>query len=301
MSTATIPEPVLVDVGGRRVAVADHGPTDGAPVFLFHASPGARVVSPRTQRAAAAHGLRLLAPDRPGFGRSDPDTPRRMSGWAADVGRIADTMGLDRFAMAGASGGGAHAIGTAAALGDRITVAVGLSAMPPVDPQGPPSSMHARNRWSIRLARRSPGAFGFVNRVVAGGAARAIRDDAKANRLLDRMVARLPDTERAHVQDEEGRAVLLASLREAFAQGVDGHTAETVMLSGTWDVDPTTIAAPLHLWHGRDDDLVPLEMVRAFVRDVPAAELHDVPGGHAAWLEHLDDVMATLADPTSAT
>jgi len=76
---------------GRSLAYAEFGDPDGRPVLFFHATPG----------------VRLIAPDRPGVGRSTPQPHRRLLDWPDDVRHLADALGLERFAVVGFSNGGA--------------------------------------------------------------------------------------------------------------------------------------------------------------------------------------------------
>ncbi|MCB2542379.1 hypothetical protein KQ744_15830, partial [Listeria monocytogenes] len=63
---------------------------------------------------AAARGLRVLSCARPGSPGSAPLPGRRVAAAAADVIAVLDTLGIDRFATMGASGGGPHALACAA-------------------------------------------------------------------------------------------------------------------------------------------------------------------------------------------
>ena len=55
---------------GRRVGYADYGDPDGFPVFALHGTPGSRTMFRLADASAALKGLRLIAPDRPGYGLS---------------------------------------------------------------------------------------------------------------------------------------------------------------------------------------------------------------------------------------
>ena len=55
---------------GRTLAYAEYGYARGAPAFYFHGTPGGRLEGRFLDAAARAHGVRLIALDRPGYGRS---------------------------------------------------------------------------------------------------------------------------------------------------------------------------------------------------------------------------------------
>ena len=56
--------------GGRRLAVEVFGDPDGIPVFLMHGTPGSRLGQHPRGQLLHRLGVRLIAFDRPGYGRS---------------------------------------------------------------------------------------------------------------------------------------------------------------------------------------------------------------------------------------
>ena len=62
---------------GRKLAYSEYGDRHGKPVIYFHGFPGSRVEGLLMDAAAKWLGLRIVAPDRPGFGRSDFQAGRR--------------------------------------------------------------------------------------------------------------------------------------------------------------------------------------------------------------------------------
>ena len=59
---------------GRRLAYAEYGAVTGVPVFLFHGLPGSRLAWGLLPNDPLSPDLRIVAPDRPGYGGSDPST-----------------------------------------------------------------------------------------------------------------------------------------------------------------------------------------------------------------------------------
>jgi haloalkane dehalogenase len=63
--------PRYADVGGLRMAYVEAGPPDGEPVLLLHGEPSWSFLYRKVMPVLAAAGLRAIAPDLIGFGRSD--------------------------------------------------------------------------------------------------------------------------------------------------------------------------------------------------------------------------------------
>jgi haloalkane dehalogenase len=65
---------VTTEGGAVRIAYVQAGPPVGAPVLLLHGEPSWSFLYRRVIRILAAAGLRVIAPDLVGFGRSDKPT-----------------------------------------------------------------------------------------------------------------------------------------------------------------------------------------------------------------------------------
>src|SRR5690606_31894146 len=85
---------------GRALHFMEFGRPDGVPAFGFHGTPGSRFMFRLADPAASRLGLRLIAPERPGFGLSSFQKRRKLSDWASDMRELADALGIDRFAVA---------------------------------------------------------------------------------------------------------------------------------------------------------------------------------------------------------
>ena len=105
----------------RRLAYAEYGDANGFPVLLFHGLPGSRLSWGLLPGNPFCPGLRIVAPDRPGYGRSDAMPRRTLLDWAEDVSNLADALEIQRFAIIGVSGGGPGALACAWKMPDRLT------------------------------------------------------------------------------------------------------------------------------------------------------------------------------------
>lgn len=107
---------------GRILAYLDIGDPEGRPLFYFHGGLGSRLEGLLFDELNQQLGIRMIAPDRPGFGLSDFQKDRTYLDWPDDVRELADHLGIDRFAVLGWSSGGPHAAAVAHGIPQRLAV-----------------------------------------------------------------------------------------------------------------------------------------------------------------------------------
>lgn len=120
----------------RRLGVLEAGDLGGKPVVVHSGTPGSKLPFPPWVRDAEERGLRLIFYDRPGYADSTPQPGRTVADAAKDVADIADRLGAERFGVLGASGGGPHALASAALLPERVTRAAVLASVAPYRADG---------------------------------------------------------------------------------------------------------------------------------------------------------------------
>lgn len=253
---------------GRRLGYADYGDPGGFPVLYFHGFPGSRLEASLVADEALSRRVRLIAVERPGYGLSDPQPGRRLLDWPADVAALVDALGLERFSILGASGGGPYALACAfspAARLKRVGLAAGLA--PLREGQLKPAS-----RLGMLLVR---GAFPLLQALLASQARRHPgRVVALAARLLsaaDREVLRRPEV----------NAVFQRSLQEAFRQGSAGMEGDMAIYGSLWGFRLQEVRFPVELWHGEADRLLPVRMGRQQAAALAHASARFLPGeGH---------------------
>lgn len=84
-------------------------------------------------------------------------------------------------------------------------------------------------------------------------------------------------------------------LGESFAQSTAAFAQDLGVIAAPWRFDLAGIRAPLALWHGDEDHIVPASIAEAITRIVSHAELHRVPGaGHLLVIEHWRETLGWL-------
>src|SRR5581483_3992333 len=88
---------------GRLLGYVERGALDGYPVLHHHGMPGSRLPHAASGAFYPAAGVRLITPDRPGYGVSDEHRDGRLVDWPDDAADLMDFLGVARFAVTGLS------------------------------------------------------------------------------------------------------------------------------------------------------------------------------------------------------
>ena len=275
---------------GRELAWLETGRARGNPIFVFHGTPGSRLQLSFDEKTISASGVRFIAPDRPGYGHSSFHAGRTLADWAGDVATLADHLKIERFAVAGVSGGGPHAAACARFLPERVTVAAIVSGVGPTSNPEFAATMAGFNRAVMSLATRTPallltGAFSAQEFFMRHWPDAALRVAAK----------RLPEPDAALFERPEVRAVFMQDLRTPSATTAKAAAQDFVLFVRDWGFRLQDVSVPVHVWHGDLDKNVPYSHGVFMAERIPGAQFHACPGeGHLLVIDHLSEILRTL-------
>ncbi len=274
---------------GRKLAWVEYGDPGGDPLFAFHGTPGARNMIRVIDAVARDHEVRIIAPDRPGFGRSDFLPDRTLLDWPDDVIALADHLGLERFAVAGVSGGGPYALACAHRMPQRLTAVGVVSGLGPVVESGLKAALLHVPMASLVLLQGAPRLVRAVTASVAFGVRRF------PDKVFQSLLLVSSESDRAVLQRPPVKTTLLEAFEEAFRQGVEGTSHEIVLFGREWGFNLQGITLPVHLWHGESDGQVPVAMGRYMARRLPHCTASFVPNAGHYWIfDHQADLLSKL-------
>lgn len=118
-------------IDDRIAFVEDWGDVDATPLLAIHTAGQSGVQYSHVAADLAALGYRVIVPDLPGHGRSEPaaDGPvTDLGDYARFALTVLDRLGIDRFVVVGCSIGGKITIDLAIRAGSRVRAAVAMAA-----------------------------------------------------------------------------------------------------------------------------------------------------------------------------
>lgn len=258
--------------GGRKLLVREGGVRGGVPVLIHNGTPGSSVMYEPHLADAETKGIHLISYDRPGYGDSTRNPGRSVADCAADVEAVCDALGLDRICMWGISGGGPHALATAALLPDRVPAAASLASPAPYGADGLDffAGMGEKNIEEIKVVLESEERhWESLERD------RAELLAATPEGLVEAWKTLLGPADLAVTTGRFARYVLDA-IRAGIERNLEGWFDDDIVLVTPWGFDLASISVPVLLWQGEQDKFVPF--------------------GHGVWLsERIPGVDARLS------
>jgi len=237
-------------------------------------------------RAASASGVRWISVDKPGYGHSDPLRRRSLLGWPDDIAELSAHLGLERFAVAGESGGGPHALAVSRAFPERVTVTALLASMGPSHEPWVRQGMRPTNVVFFYLASYLPMAL-RVPLSVMRCALRIPAIDARiesSGPAADQAAARDPE---AGYRDQ--------AVEDAFRGGTRAAAEELQLFAKPWGFDLAEVTGPVQLWHGTSDVNVPISIALGLASQLPEVVTHYVENaGHCVGFDRRHEVMRVV-------
>jgi pimeloyl-ACP methyl ester carboxylesterase len=275
---------------GRVVTWAAWGDPDGRPLLALHGTPGSRLDRSPDPGLFERVGAHVVTFDRPGYGQSSVHPERTVLSVADDAVAVADAMGWDRFTVLGVSGGGPHALAVGHRAPERtraLGLAVGAAPAEMVDDD----DLIAINREARRRVEEGRAS---LEEFLAEPAAQIGSDPSAA---IDSMMADAPAADLEMLQRPDLRAVLVESLREAFANGPQGWFDDAWALTTPWGFELREVSTPVHMWCGELDRNVPTKAIERMAAVLNVESLEVIPGaGHFGWIAHEERIFRQLLD-----
>lgn len=264
---------------GRILSYIDLGDPEGPCVFFFHGTPMSRLQLVDLEGRIAGRGLRVLAPERPGYGMSSPQPGRSLADWATSVAALADALSIETFFVAGHSSGGPYAVACAALLPHRVRAALVVSGVTNMDW---PDAWEGYLQEEITLMRM-PSEEAVITWCEEHFGADGSGFLAEPFDLPE------PDS------TVLANPAFQKAMAEAFRQGVTGYAQDIFLQGKPWPFDPSAIALPVTVVHGDCDPLLPMAHSRHTADLIPGSIFHIVPGhGHLSILSEFPRLASAL-------
>jgi pimeloyl-ACP methyl ester carboxylesterase len=236
---------------GRALRVHDTGRGAALTVVWHHGTPQTGALLAPVVEAADARDIRVISYGRPGYGGSAVQAGRTIASAADDVRQLADALGVGRFAVLGASGGGPHALACGALLPDRVSGVVCHASPAPYTEE-----------------------FDWYAGMIDDSELRAGREGREAS-LAHGATAEFNEEQFLPI-DWKALETTWSSLgQDAGAAGgsAEGQADDQVALASPWGFELSGVTVPVLLAQGGADRVIPASHAESLLRGLPDAEL----------------------------
>ena len=279
---------VLAAGSGDRAVVLQHGTPSDSSVW-------AGWVDPVVER-----GYRFVAVSRPGYATSARRHGRTVVDAASDIGEVLEHLGVTEFVTAGWSGGGPHALATAAVLPGARAVAtlagVGQFGVPDLDFL---AGMGPENEEEFGAALESEAALTEWMNANAPGFAHVTGEQ-----VAEAFGGLVPQIDK-DVLNAGFASTFAASGRRALAHGWTGWADDDFAFIKPWGFELDALVAkgiPVTIWQGDLDLMVPEAHGEWLHNHIAGSTIRRVPGhGHISLVtafkdDILDDLTSVFSD-----
>lgn len=277
--------------GRRRIGIRGFGLPGGQPVLLVHGAVFG-VGDLAVERAAARDaGLWVLAAERPGYGRTSPESGDLVETMVDDMLALLDHTGVDRTIIL------AHDIGTIAAFRfayrapQRVMGIVAAPATPPMRSWSQTMDMPSSHRIYAWAAQRVPR---LMEMMITLGVSQIQRQGAS---IMPELFFGGCDFDRQAWSPPENASALGSIYRLMAAQDAHGFRRDMLLTNADWSPWANGLKVPVELLHGSKSRTVSLNAIDQFAASLPNARVLIVEdGGHTLPLTHAPLIFGRVAE-----
>ncbi|KAL2643170.1 hypothetical protein R1flu_010757 [Riccia fluitans] len=282
-------------LNGRRICYREQGVSREEAkrqLIVIHGLGSSRLASMPgvSDTLLKAYGVRIVAIDRPGYGRSDIDEEQTFKSTVQDIEKVADTLNMgENFWLLGYSFGGAFCWACARYIPHRLA---GVALWAPVgsfywkgildeERHAMLNEILFENRFIFGVGRYFPS---WVIRLYTKY---IVRPGTSWVKYLEK---KLSEPDRKHLLIYgPGGSLIRDNVESLTTNRGYGMTKDLELLVSDWGFEPEEVArvykGSFQIWQGQEDNLVPKSLQRWVKNNVPdLVELYELPNeGHLSW------------------
>lgn len=279
---------------GAKLSFSEFGDSSSTHVVLYcHGFPGSGEEVGVAHKSALENHIRIVAPTRPGVGYSDYELERTILDWPKLVEELLTTLGIQEFSLLGISGGTPYALACIPVFGARIQRCLIVSGMGPPTAVDLSAQMSMMSRLPLWCAYNLPKLSEAMITLLSFGAKFSPRGLVFAYQFF------MSKDDRRMLRRSKIAENMLENFKLALHQGTHGIRHDFRLMTKDWGYRLEDLDFPITIYHGEDDNLVPLSIARQNNASLKNSVLKTYPDrGHFMAFEISAEIIEYFVDNT---
>lgn len=276
---------------GRSLEFAEYGDMNAKPILYFHGFLGSCNQAAFLHALAIKEGMHVIAPNRPGIGKSSPKRFANMTEYSDDIEQLATALNINKFSVFGISAGGSFALACAHSLSERVELVGIASCMGPLSAIENRQEMHWLRLYIISCLAYWP----TTTNIILWWA--MLASNVRPQWLYKKMMLTESVTEIAECNFKQLEQIFKLDYDNIFLQK-NGMRAliNEAHLYFNWGFNTSSFPkqVPVIIWHGTEDTVIPWSVMQAVTVRIENHTVHLIPGGHLSFISHIAEVAAGM-------
>lgn len=273
---------------GRRLSFSETGPEYGAPVIFCHNYSGSRFQIHPNKDLLWQQNIRLIIPDRPGFGHSDYYRGRKLADWPKDLAHLLNYLYIDQCRVVADGDGTAYGMAAGYYLSDKVIKLALTSPFPIV----------RRTKDLLKFGKGPYISLFFIGRkspTLAHAILHSLVNKSPEDIIYHSMHHKLAPIDKQLFEDPTFFNFLSRSLAASTHQDARTWASDIYIIANHWGFEPEEVHVDIDVWYSDNNFWIPQCFTESFVAEIPSATMHFIPG-ETHWLafRYWDQVLDKL-------
>ena len=275
---------------GRKLSFDLYGAENGTPILCLHGTPASKFMFENFHGLAKKLNFSLIAPSRPGIGKSSYKIFNRLSDYSEDIKELMAKQNISSCHLIGVSGGGPYAFALANSIPENFLSLNLISALGPIDKKNL-KKMGTPQKLILVLFKKNKFLASCMLKVI-------FKYGKRFKRIFLKILCfHSSRNDKKALKNIKIRDSLIKSNFSAFESGVEGIMQDIHLFLFGWEYKNKYYNGQINIWHGKDDPTVPVEMANFYTDFFKNAKFIPIEnGGHHWFYENMEKILVKLIE-----
>jgi len=293
---------------GRKLSYLDYQssetdtktPKDQQVILLLHNLMGSACeIPPDSEPVIREHGLRIIVPERPGYGDSDPKPHRNHQDFCNDIKELLDTLKIEKVNVIAHSIGGVYALALAEFIPERIIRIAMVNAATRIDDMRLAKPVPILVTAVLQSIRFAPFLIELILKMAIGKDLEEFYEQ-QLTYIRPTVEGRAADINLLKTRNYRDYSIL--NLKQSSKQGISAWANELKLSFSKWDFEPSNTQIEYQFWHGDQDDVISIQAAKRLAKDLNTSNFNHINDEtHFLFARYFNQVIEQLINVTNTS